>query len=50
MGPLGGMKLALGFVALLFVAFLVWTIAASDGPGGAELQVDGRIGEVTGSG
>lgn len=48
-GPLGGMKLVLGLVALLFAAFLIWTVAASDGPEGAETQVGGRTGEVTGS-
>lgn len=46
-GPLGGMKLVLGLVALLFAAFVIWSFAASDGPEGAETQVDGRTGEVT---
>ncbi|TNF20760.1 MAG: hypothetical protein EP318_09705 [Rhodobacteraceae bacterium] len=48
-GPLAGIKLGLAVVALLFAGFLVWTFAQSDGPEGAETQIDGRTGAETGS-
>lgn len=46
-GPLGGIRLSLIVVALLFAGFLAWTFAQSDGPEGAETQVDGRTGTLT---
>lgn len=46
-GPLGGIRLALLFAALLFVGFLIWTFAQGDEPEGADAQVDGRTGEIS---
>ncbi|SFA76111.1 hypothetical protein SAMN05421688_0669 [Poseidonocella pacifica] len=44
--PLNGMKIAVGFALLLLIVWVGWEILASDGPEGAQEQIDGRTGEV----
>ena len=41
-----GIKASLAIVALLFVGWVGWIFIAADGPNGADVQVDGRTGEV----
>ncbi len=46
-GPLGGMALVAVFVVIITIAFAIWLMMGSDGPEGADAQVDGRTGEIT---
>lgn len=43
---LTGIRLSLIVAAGLFIGFLGWTFAQSDGPEGAETQIDGRTGDA----
>ena len=41
-----GIKAVMVYVAILLVGFVAWTFIQSDGPEGAETQIDGRTGAV----
>lgn len=43
---LGGIRMSLVAVILLFVGFIAWTFSQSDGPEGAATQIDGRTGDA----
>ncbi|KUF11478.1 hypothetical protein [Pseudoponticoccus marisrubri] len=41
---LAGIKLSLAFVAVLFLGWIGWTFLTTDGPEGAEVQVEPGVG------
>jgi hypothetical protein len=45
-GPLAGMQVVVAFALILLMVFVGWIWFQSDGPEGAEFQIDGRTGAI----